>query len=424
MKELPFKLKMYIGFSVLFTILSVVFLIVVGAIPFYLPRYSEILFFSAILALGESFIVQYRNIAISTSFAIHLAAVILFGPLAAVMIIIFGFSLRVVKHNGKYVHILNTPIYKTLYNYCGFIIPTLFGGVVYLKIEKIFPTHNGWTYICLMVAFSIVYFFLNTFIMAILFSFLGNKSIIYFFKSNSKLSLLSTVIMAPFGIILAYIFDKYKFVGVITILFPIILARYTFSLYIQAKMQYVQTVDTLMHAMEARDKYTEGHSQRVAEIAELIAKELRYLDSEIERLHISALLHDVGKIGIDDHILNNPGKLTHEEYEIIKSHPEIGYNILKGIKNLEDILMVVRYHHERYDGKGYPEGKSAEQLDLDVFIIQLADTIDAMSTDRPYRKALSHDEVIDEIIKFSGTQFHPKVVQAYLSIIEKQKKAV
>jgi HD-GYP domain-containing protein (c-di-GMP phosphodiesterase class II) len=86
--------------------------------------------------------------------------------------------------------------------------------------------------------------------------------------------------------------------------------------------------------------------------------------------------------------------------------------------------MVVRYHHERYDGKGYPEGKSAEQLDLDVFIIQLADTIDAMSTDRPYRKALSHDEVIDEIIKFSGTQFHPKVVQAYLSIIEKQKKAV
>jgi putative nucleotidyltransferase with HDIG domain len=424
MKDLPLKLKVFIGLSILLTVLSVIFLIETRSIQLYLPSFADILFFSLILALGESLIVQYRNVAVSTSFAIHLAAVILFKPLAAVIIIVLGFSLRVVKHNGKYVHILNTPVYKTLYNYCAFIIPTLFGGLIYIKIEEAFLVRNIWTNICLMVAFSIVYFFLNTFIMSLLFWILSNKSVVYFFKSNSKLSLLSIVIMAPFGMLLAYIFERYKLIGVILILFPIILVRYTFSLYIQAKTQYIQTVDTLMHAMEARDKYTEGHSQRVGEIAEIIAKELRYNDNKIERLHIAALLHDVGKIGIDDNILNKPGKLTPEEYEIIKSHPEIGYNILKGVKNLEDILTIVRHHHERYDGKGYPEGKSAEQLELDVFIIQLADTIDAMATDRPYRKALSHDEVIDEIIRFSGTQFHPKVVQAYLNILEKRKKAV
>ena len=97
------------------------------------------------------------------------------------------------------------------------------------------------------------------------------------------------------------------------------------------------------------------------------------------------------KIGIDDQILNKPGKLTDEEFNTIKSHPQIGYNILKDIKNLENILPIVHYHHERYDGKGYPDGKKANELSLDVFIVQLADSIDAMATDRPYRKALSHD---------------------------------
>jgi putative nucleotidyltransferase with HDIG domain len=368
--------------------------------------------------------VEYRNIAVSASFAIHLATVILFKPFAAILIFILGFSLRVIKVNGKYIHILNTPIYKTLYNYCVFSIPILYGGLTYTILGGTFRTNNLWNELYLIVSFCIVYFVLNTFITSVLFSFISNKNIFYFFASNAKLGLLTSIAIAPLGIILTYVFNKYNFVGVLLIFFPIVLARYTFSLYIQSKTQYVQTVDTLMHAMEARDKYTEGHSQRVAEITAMIAKELKYTDTQIEKLHMASLLHDVGKIGIDDNILNKPGRLTSEEYEIIKSHPEIGYNILKDIKNLEAILFIVRNHHERYDGMGYPDGKTADELSLDVFIVQLADTIDAMATDRPYRKALTDQEVIDEIIKYSGTQFHPKVVQAYLNILEKQKKAV
>jgi putative nucleotidyltransferase with HDIG domain len=424
MNKLPIKLKAFLVSLIAVTVLSITVFVHLKVIPIYFPSFIDIAFFSFFLALAESFIVQFRNVAVSASFAVHLASVILFKPLAAIIIILLGFTFRIVSYNGKYVHILNTPPYKTIYNYCVFIIPTLYGGVAFTILSKVFSSKIIWGDICLLAVFSLVYFLLNTFITSMLFSILNSKSLLYFFKSNARLGLLSSIAMAPFGIILASVFDKYKFVGVLLILCPVILARYTFSLYIQTKNQYVQTVDTLMRAMEARDKYTEGHSQRVGEIATLIAKELKYTDMQIEKLQMASLLHDVGKIGIDDNILNKPGRLTQEEYEIIKSHPEIGYNILKDIKNLEPILYIVRNHHERYDGKGYPDGKTPEELGLDVFIIQLADTIDAMATDRPYRKALSEEDIINEIIKFSGTQFHPKVVQAYLGMIERKKKAV
>jgi putative nucleotidyltransferase with HDIG domain len=424
MKGLPLKLKALILMLSILTVSSILFFVQSKIMPMQFPSFLDILFFSIFLALAESFAVEHKSIAVSASFAVHLAAVLLFKPLATVLIIILGFALRILKVNGKYIHILNTPFYKTVYNYSAFIIPVLYSGWIYQKLGGTYNAYNIWSKLHLIIVFSSIYFILNTLITSILFSIIKDKSVLYFFKINSRLGLLSSFAMIPFGLILAYMFEVYKFGGVLLILCPIMLARYTFYLYIQTKTQYIQTVDTLMRAMEARDKYTEGHSQRVAQIATMIAKELKYTDTQIETLHIASLLHDVGKIGVDDSILNKPGRLNEEEYEIIKSHPEIGYNILKDVKHLEPILFIIRNHHERYDGKGYPDGKAPGELGLDVFIVQLADTIDAMSTNRPYRKALTKQEMICEITKFSGTQFHPKVVQAYLNILEKQKKAV
>lgn len=228
----------------------------------------------------------------------------------------------------------------------------------------------------------------------------------------------------PFALILALLYKQYAYVGVLLFIFPIMLARYTFSLYADTKSQFTDTVDALMRAMEARDKYTEGHAQRVAELVGIIAKELKYNDWTIEKLNIASLLHDVGKIGIDDSILNKPGKLSDEEYSIIKSHPVIGYNILKDVKNLREIVEIVKHHHERYDGKGYPDGTVGDELKLDAYIVQLADSVDAMTTDRPYRKALPPEKVISEIEKNSGTQFHPKVVDAYLKALKKQNNNI
>jgi putative nucleotidyltransferase with HDIG domain len=274
------------------------------------------------------------------------------------------------------------------------------------------------------ILFCIIVFIINNLIISVLCSLSTGKNVVYSFISNYELLLINILAVAPFGVILTIVFEQYKYLGVLLLLGPIILIKYTFSLYIDSKSKYVQTVDALMRAMEARDKYTEGHSQRVASLASSIAKELGYNEWKIEQLNIASLLHDVGKIGIDDSILNKPGKLTEEEFEAIKKHPEIGYNILKDINGLKNIVSIARYHHERYDGKGYPSGKSADELDFDVFIVQLADAVDAMTTDRPYRKALSEDEILNEVKKHSGTQFHPKVVEAYLRMAEKQKKVV
>lgn len=424
MKELNLKLRVFLFTLYIFTATSAFFLYHNNLFVIPYLNYVEVLFFAVLLAIAESFRIVYKGMAISTSLAILIASFILFGPFGGSIIIVLGFSLRFKKVEGKHQNIFNDPLYKTLFNYCIQIIPMLYGGVIYKKFGGNFNIDSLWDNFYIVAIFSIVYLLLNTLFISILFSLLNNKNPLYFFFSNVRLSLLNSIVMTPFGVMLAFVFKSYGYLGVLVVVFLIVLVRYTFYLYLELKSQYVETVDTLMHAMEARDKYTEGHSKRVAEISTLIAKELRYNDMKVERLHMASLLHDVGKIGIDDSILNKPGKLTQEEYEIIKSHPEIGYNILKDIKNLQDILPIIRSHHERYDGKGYPDEKQPEELNLDVFIVQLADTIDAMTTDRPYRKALTDEEVINEITKYSGTQFHPKVVQAYLNILEKQKKAV
>ncbi len=268
--------------------------------------------------------------------------------------------------------------------------------------------------------FSLVYLLVNTFIISFLQSLYTKKNVLYCFIKNIKLMFLNILAMTPLGMILAIIFIEFHYTGVLLSIFPIILARFTFSLYVDAKNQYIQTVETLTRAIEARDKYTEGHSQRVADISVSIAKKLKYSEFKLEQLKLAAIMHDVGKIGISDAILNKPGKLDNDEFDIIKSHPVIGYNILKEIKNLNNISDAVRSHHERYDGRGYPDGKKGDELDLDIYIIQMADSVDAMMTDRPYHRGLGRDVVIKEIEKNAGTQFHPKVAEIYLEIIKKE----
>ena len=422
MSKLPLKLKVFLISIYIITIIALVLFVAQTPFQLYIYSYGNVIFFIILVALTESCTVIFRNVSFSTGFSIELASYMLFGPYIALFVIILGFTVRVLKVENGYKHIFNTPIYGTFFNYCILILSILFSNYVYLMYGGTYFIDKLSNNIFQIILFSLVFFIVNTAVISSLSSLMTNKNILYVFLGNIKIAVLNILVMAPSGILVAYVFNLYSYGGVIFVLFPIVLARYTFSLHIQTKSQYIETVDALMLAMEARDKYTEGHSKRVAEISTSIAKQLRYNDWKIEQLNMAALLHDVGKIGIDDQILNKPGKLTKEEFDTIKTHPQIGYNILKDIKNLESILPIVRNHHERYDGGGYPDGKRADELSLDVFIIQLADSIDAMSTNRPYRDALQPDEVLEEVKKHSGTQFHPKVVEAYFKMLGKQKK--
>ena len=178
---------------------------------------------------------------------------------------------------------------------------------------------------------------------------------------------------------------------------------------------------TLASTIDAKDKYTNGHSVRVAEYSRLIAKMLNMSQQEQDDIYRMGLLHDIGKIGVPDEIINKTSRLTDEEYAVIKTHPIIGAEILGNMSELPDIAIGAKYHHERYDGRGYPEGLSGENIPLVARIIGVADAYDAMTSNRSYREVMPQDVVRSEIVKGKGTQFDPVFAEIMLKIIDDDK---
>jgi len=175
---------------------------------------------------------------------------------------------------------------------------------------------------------------------------------------------------------------------------------------------FIGTVKGLAAAIDGKDPYTRGHSERVSRFSMAIAQRLGLSDEEIEKIRISALLHDVGKIAIDDHILKKPAALTDEEYEIMKKHPQKGYKIMSQIPAMKEFLPGMYMHHEMVNGKGYPQGLKGDEIPMMGKIVAVADTFDAMTTDRPYQKAMQFDDALARIESFVGTRYDPAVVAA------------
>ena len=178
-----------------------------------------------------------------------------------------------------------------------------------------------------------------------------------------------------------------------------------------------ESIETFTGFIDAKDPYTNGHSKRVASYTRLIAEQFGYEGEALDRIYYVALLHDCGKIGVPDSILRKPGKLTDEEFEIIKSHTVRGGEILSTFKSLENVGEGALYHHERYDGKGYPEGKSGDDIPFIARMICVADSFDAMNSSRVYRKKLTGDRIVSEIENNKGKQFDPKIADVMLRLI-------
>jgi len=193
----------------------------------------------------------------------------------------------------------------------------------------------------------------------------------------------------------------------------------------ELRTAYIQTIRALAEAIDAKDAYTRGHSERVAVYASRIAREMSLRTDMIERIYFAGLLHDVGKIGVPDAIITKPDRLNEEEYREIMKHPEIGAKILEPVEFLRSVVPCVRHHHEWYDGcaKGYPDRLAGDQIPLPSRVIVVADTVEAMTSDRPYRKALPIEVVVTELHKYSGTQFDPVVVDAFLKLLEEEGEA-
>ncbi|MEW6057005.1 MAG: HD domain-containing phosphohydrolase [Bdellovibrionota bacterium] len=190
------------------------------------------------------------------------------------------------------------------------------------------------------------------------------------------------------------------------------------QLYTKLKETFVQTAAAMAGAIEAKDRYTGGHTKRVLHYSLAIAEYVNLTSTQRENLRLAAILHDIGKIGIDDKILKKQYALNDEEYQTMKSHPAIGYEILSQVNELKDVIDGARYHHERPDGKGYPYGLKGDEIPKIASIISVADTYDAMVSTRPYRKGLDPKIAFSEITKYRGTQFDAEVVDAFVKAFE------
>ena len=192
-------------------------------------------------------------------------------------------------------------------------------------------------------------------------------------------------------------------------------------LYDQLQDTFLSTVNVLAETIEMRDQYTGGHTRRVRDFSLSIGARMGLDNDEMDTLYLAASLHDIGKIGIDDHILRKPGRLTSEEFEQIKRHSQYGGEILMHVNGLRHVVPIVRGHHERYDGTGYPDALKGEAIPKLARIISVADTLDAMISHRPYRKALPLDAVLRELEKNKGTQFDPRVVEAFFTALQQEE---
>ncbi|MEI8282381.1 MAG: HD domain-containing phosphohydrolase, partial [Armatimonadota bacterium] len=185
----------------------------------------------------------------------------------------------------------------------------------------------------------------------------------------------------------------------------------------RSRATFIRTLESLATALEARDEYTRGHSQRVCDLSVMIGMRLGLLTDALEELRIGTILHDIGKIGVPDHILNKPSRLTDEEFTTMRTHPVIGYEICRPLMLSEGVLLIIRNHHEKLDGSGYPDGLKGGELPLSLRIVCVADAFDAMSSRRPYRGVMDMGHVMGEMSKGAGVQFDPVVVEALKELL-------
>lgn len=418
MKRFNLKTKIYI----IFIYLSAIYLFVETyekhPISNRVSIYT-IVFFVILSIIAESLQVYYNGVSVCTGYTILLASMLLFGPMATVIIVCTGTMLRVYKTNNIHRFIFNVPLYKTLFNMSIMLISIVLSTKVYEFLGGIY--WRFYTSFIPILCISLTSLAINYLLVYVLVHLISGESLFILVSRNISMAFLNFIAMLPLGIIIAMGFKEFSYLGVIVVFGPILLARYSFVLYTNMKESYMDTVKALSMAVEAKDRYTEGHSARVVNYAEKIGIAMMFSESHLENLKIASLLHDIGKIGIPEAILNKPGSLSDEEYDVIKSHPVIGANIIKDVNFLKGVVDIVKYHHEHYDGSGYPEGLKGDKIPLDAAIISVADAYDAMCSDRPYRKAMPKEKAMSILREEKGKQFNPKVVDVFLKILSSQR---
>ena len=308
---------------------------------------------------------------------------------------------------------------KELFNVSNVLVANWLGGLVYRLIA---PSAGSavftWNVVFGAVAFSFVAIFGNLVFFILYYKLSEQERFFALLRDNIGGILPNILATIPLGLMIGYILTQYNaYLWLVLFMGPLMLARYSFKVYLDSHTILMRTIASLVEAIEAKDPYTHGHSQRVAYISCEICRAMNCTRPFTDQVMMAALLHDTGKIGVEDAVLRKPGPLTPEEYDIIKQHPVVGMRIIESI-NLPGVVNdAVLYHHRRYDGTGYPpEGPASGALPLSAAILAVADTYDAIISDRPYRAGLTKVSARKILEEAAGTQLDPKVVKVFLAI--------
>ncbi len=356
--------------------------------------------------LGVDLPMSRLRITVSVSSALCFSAALTFGPLLGTVIALAGSLVEDVIDRRE-------PI-KLAVNSINCALSTFLGGWVYVSLADITLTpittlQNFAATLLAAGAFGIV----QSVLLSVILSQAGGTSPWYILTASARGLLVELLALPALGTLYP-VLARENPLALVLMIIPLLGPYFAFRNYRQLHHETRATFELLADLLDRRDPYTSEHSQRVAHLVEMILKQFPDLPyEEFEAILSAARIHDLGKIATTDFVLSKPGRLTDEEFAVIKRHPVEGSEILRRLTPYRQIVQIVRHHHERWDGRGYPDGLAGEQIPFGSRVIAVADTYDAMTSDRAYRPAMTHEQAMAEIRRCAGAQFDPAVVVAF-----------
>ena len=399
-----------------------------------------LIFFALLVFVAELFSVELfsgtRGSRISVTAIVIIAGIQLFGPFPSALIGMIGGIAATIR--TSLTNSLSPPDRASFFQRTGFnigmlVVSTTVAGYAYILAGGEIGTIASFKNVIPLLVAVITNVFLNIFILIGVLAIQTKESSIEIWKRDFQWSV-------PIGIIggfigggaLAIAYSMFEVIGLLVFFLPVLTISYAFRLYISKTKEYVaelesmnitldkvnmDLLETLGAIIDAYDVYTYGHSAQIAVYVDAIAGSMDVYQEERALFVKTALIHDIGKVGVTEDIVGKKDALNDKELHLIQLHPEIGAGIIQRMSGLKAMVPLVRHHHERWDGKGYPAGLAGEEIPLGARIIALADSIDAMFSQRPYHGYYSFQEVVQEVASCSGTQFDPKVVEAFLEVV-------
>jgi len=343
----------------------------------------------------------------SVAFIVYLGSALVFGRTWGAAIT--GVSLGVAQFLAR------KPGYRIAFNVSQHVVAVLVAAAFYDSLGGLTPPRELGASLLPFAGMVIAFFTINTTAVSAAVSLSEGQRFDEVWLRNTGSLAGYDLVASALALGVAWLYQRSGISGIAIVVVPILFLRHAYLVNVQLEATNRELLELMVKAIEARDPYTSGHSQRVSQLARLLASEMGLHLREVDNISSAALLHDVGKIYEEfAPILRKDGKLTPEERQIMHSHPLRSAELVGTISSLRGYVhKCVRHHHENFDGSGYPDGIAGEEIPVGARIVLVADTTDAMTTDRPYRKALTYERVVDELEKFAGRQFDPRVVAAF-----------